>query len=852
MRKLPTLLVAFTMLIMLSLSVLAGGSGQAPIEIFVNGNRIVTDKTPIIVNSRTLAPIRDVAEACGIDVDWNGEMGEVTLSYGFTSAVLSVGKSEMRVYNSVIDELSTVELEAAPVIIESSTYITIRPALEAMGAKVEWDGDTRSIDVTAPKNAQGGKDSEKGEASDEKEITQITPESEDADENAGTDDSLSQAITDTDSEPVSLEYTGFSEMKNHKILEHAPHGLYGRVKSDKPITLIRCRIVGTKMDYTLYFKQEDNLTNYNVFTYFDKLICFSDAGLGEKTFEVYAGTEGNAGECIFSYTYTVVGQREDGQDTDISETEIKNDTKTEKEETGAETETETEAEKDNSDENRQQSTVSSDNETLTDIPEDGKVTSSQTEKNQSPDTAISYYGFRKMSRDEIVEGAPHGLYGNVVSNYPLTFVRCRIRDTDMDYSIQLSEDENITSYNVFTAFDEVICFSDAGIGNRTFEIYAAANKEEPTLVFRYTYTVVEKSQAEDSSVANPDTSENTENIVEAGDVCLPLEGTIKVTSPYGFRAYNKWEFHKGVDIISESLNIICVADGTVVDCATGKNSGIGNYVAIQHEGGWVSLYYHLASYDVEIGDSVKKGQKIAIMGNTGGNYGVHLHFMTCDNWYGGIWATQNNHHKPPHEYVPQLLYEAMFYNPCYEKVNTDKMILCTFRFPNTLVQGTAYSISSSGAFVASENPLESLTLIITDENGNTVLSESLENPEYTVSGLYTYTPISVAFDMMCEFDKLPLGELKVNVIAVSELGRERIVYEKNFTVTEPTQDSDASQSSKEDILTKEEAERTDAIEAGENTSHALSESAESDADALEESSENSETAKNGTDSLPGA
>lgn len=734
MQHAKSVICIVIMSILFSFSVFAAEECK-PVKICIDSNELSLECEPIISDSRTLAPIRPVAEACGITVGWNADRGEVTLSCGFITAFFKEGAADMTVYNSVIDELSTVTLEAAPININSTMYVALRPMLEIFGADIQWDAENRIISVISPEKAIA----QKSESDANKDVK--------------------DEITDAPKKAV-CKYTGFRDMKDNTITESAPHGLYGRILTNAPITSVRCRIVDTDMDYILFFKKSDNITNYNVFTYFDRLICFSDAGHGPQTFEVYVSTNGNDEELLFCYEYTVIPK-------DIPVQEPAEDEPSE------------------------------DYEETVNTPDADEDTEAF--------ATIGYYGFRKMNGDRIIAGAPHGLYGNVVSSSPITSVRCRISGTDMDYTETFTEDENITEYNVFTFFDPIICFSDAGEGAHTFEIYASAANDVEQHIFSYSYTVITASQ---SSVQN--NSAQTDNIPSEYDVCLPLEGTIKVTSPYGFRAYNKWEFHKGVDIISDSLAILSVADGVVIDCATGRNSGVGNYVIIEHKGGWVSLYYHLASYDVEIGDKVKKGQRFATMGNSGGNYGTHLHFMTCDKWYGSIWATQNNHHKPPHEYVPQFLTDVMFYNPSFEKVNTDKMILCTFRFPGIIAKGSAFSISSSKPFVASENPLRKITLTITDEQGNVIMSKSMENPEYTTSELYTYTYITAAFDMMCEFDKLPVGKMKVQITTISELGRERTVYEKSFEVTEnPDSDTD---SEAEAVITPEEAAKTDAFE----------------------------------------
>jgi len=1074
MRRLYALFIAFVIFIQLSLSVFAVGNNSEKITVYVDGVLIDPGKDPMIVNSRAMAPIRAVAEACGMNVGWNNDKRLVTVSHDYLSVSMVIDSDEMKVYNSIIDSLETVKLEAAPVIVDSTTYVALRAPLEYLGAKVEWDNGRRCISITSPKalsekntpqetapedssdkdsttpsenmsgtapeqnegsadestqpvppvtgedassdgsdsdvtadadksdtkedasetdgsdTLTGEKDSEPSDSSTDTSDTEPQDQPSDTEKTEAADENAQDAPTNTEGdnglaapdaedkpeapaenspengtspeETPKFTYTGFREMEGHTIIEHAPHGLYGRIKATEPITLVRCRIVGTKMDYVLFFKKEDNLRNYNVFTYFDKLICFSDAGLGAHTLEILAGVNGGEQQVVFTYDYTVVSETDPypdvsggnqaipdgGSDTsadsegapsdvgsgnnpasgDVTE-ETPENKDNENDGTGSATEnipdntegtdpvTDTESETENipdntndaepengaSSENKepektptekpyrepgprveQDEPPKSDTEDKDDKPNDtkpepdnvpdsdkdkepekapdnkddsGKENTSDPEEapKEKPyrkpgprveqdepsdedddynkgrddkdssndnddvsqnrgktDVAVSYHGFRKMTNDSVVKGAPHGLYGNIVSNCPITFVRCRINGTDMDYSLEFSAKDNITTYNVFTYFDQLIRFSDAGLGKQSFEIFVGAGGETPGLLFKYNYTVTEKGATPPTSQTKPTTPsekpDSTTGSVTMSDVCLPLEGTIKVTSPYGFRAYNKWEFHKGVDIIStSSLNIIAVADGTVVDCATGRNSGVGNYVAIQHTGGWVSLYYHLASYDVEIGDKVKKGDRFAIMGNTGGNYGVHLHFMTCDNWYGGIWATQNNHHTPPHEYVPWLLDEAVYYNPSFEKVNSDKMILCSFLFPTRLQQGSSFAISKNGAFVASENPLQSITLTVSDKDGNELICETVEEPTYWNQDIYTYTNISTELDKKCEFDKLPIGKMKVTVTAVSTLGRERQIYEKEFEVVGRDVDIDETEG-----LTPEEASKTDAFE----------------------------------------
>lgn len=87
-------------------------------------------------------------------------------------------------------------------------------------------------------------------------------------------------------------------------------------------------------------------------------------------------------------------------------------------------------------------------------------------------------------------------------------------------------------------------------------------------------------------------------------------------------------FHSGWDIGGGGAShpIYATTDGTVKFSGY-KDGGIGNCIYIQHSAdSYWSNYMHLASMSVSAGDTVKAGQQIGMMGGTGGNYAVHLHY----------------------------------------------------------------------------------------------------------------------------------------------------------------------------------------------------------------------------------
>lgn len=102
-------------------------------------------------------------------------------------------------------------------------------------------------------------------------------------------------------------------------------------------------------------------------------------------------------------------------------------------------------------------------------------------------------------------------------------------------------------------------------------------------------------------------------------------GTLEYEMTYGERTGG---FHSGQDIGSLGLKvgIYATQDGTV-EWSGYKDGGIGNCIYIKHDDGvYWSNYMHLDSMNVSVGDKVVAGQQIGIMGNSGGDYAIHLHF----------------------------------------------------------------------------------------------------------------------------------------------------------------------------------------------------------------------------------
>lgn len=119
------------------------------------------------------------------------------------------------------------------------------------------------------------------------------------------------------------------------------------------------------------------------------------------------------------------------------------------------------------------------------------------------------------------------------------------------------------------------------------------------------------------------------------------KGYHRMTLDFG-NTYSDGSFHKGIDLcgnpeVNNGYDYICaVAGGKVTAyCNTIQGvikdtgtKGMGNYVYIQTDDGYLFRYQHMTkgSVTVKTGDTVKAGQVIGYMGNTGNSTGRHLHF----------------------------------------------------------------------------------------------------------------------------------------------------------------------------------------------------------------------------------
>ena len=120
--------------------------------------------------------------------------------------------------------------------------------------------------------------------------------------------------------------------------------------------------------------------------------------------------------------------------------------------------------------------------------------------------------------------------------------------------------------------------------------------------------------------------EGQKNLLACTPAIRPTKGW--KSSRFGYRVSpftGHREFHKGLDIANQKgTNIVAPADGYIK--FMGKKGLMGNTLIIDHGHGLVTRYGHLGKALKKRGDNVKRGDVIALMGNTGRSTGPHLHY----------------------------------------------------------------------------------------------------------------------------------------------------------------------------------------------------------------------------------
>lgn len=112
----------------------------------------------------------------------------------------------------------------------------------------------------------------------------------------------------------------------------------------------------------------------------------------------------------------------------------------------------------------------------------------------------------------------------------------------------------------------------------------------------------------------------------------PFKGKFRVTAIYGAKGAHWATYHRGIDLVGvTTATVTAPCDGTVAysgwENDANRKQGFGKYVSMWDADRKNKLYFaHLAEAYVRVGQVVKRGDKLGLMGNTGNSAGTHTHF----------------------------------------------------------------------------------------------------------------------------------------------------------------------------------------------------------------------------------
>ncbi len=146
MKKKLAIILAAAMTIS-AMSINVGAAEEYPeVTVVINGQELASDQPAVIIDGRTMVPMRAIGEALDIVVNWESATKTVVFSKDNTTASMIVGSKALIVTDG--SSTHTVSIDSPAVIINSRTLVPVRFISENFGASVDWNNSSRTVTIT--------------------------------------------------------------------------------------------------------------------------------------------------------------------------------------------------------------------------------------------------------------------------------------------------------------------------------------------------------------------------------------------------------------------------------------------------------------------------------------------------------------------------------------------------------------------------------------------------------------------------------------------------------------------------------------------------------------------------------
>lgn len=225
-------------------------------------------------------------------------------------------------------------------------------------------------------------------------------------------------------------------------------------------------------------------------------------------------------------------------------------------------------------------------------------------------------------------------------------VETEVEDDEGNTSIKTEEVEKTVLKIRISHKNAYEMVNEYGLSDEQTQMIAELLSEENNALWAaMLYGIYDGSEYFLASAAASRVGNFSSEVYMKGPMIWPLDSQYHtITDPFGFRIHpikKTGQYHSGTDIgAPEGAKIYTVLPGTVT--ASGPAGDYGNRVIIDHGDGVSTLYAHASKLLVSVGDTVKQGDVIALVGETGAATGPHLH----------IEVRINNTSKNPELFLP--------------------------------------------------------------------------------------------------------------------------------------------------------------------------------------------------------
>ena len=134
------------LLLILCFSINLGYASEITVKI--NDKDVIFDVSPIIMNERTMVPMRAIFEDLGCEVEWLSQSQTVIATQNSKIIALQIGSNRIISTDVETNQTTVYESDVAPVIHNERTMIPVRVISEILGYKVDWESQTQEVIIS--------------------------------------------------------------------------------------------------------------------------------------------------------------------------------------------------------------------------------------------------------------------------------------------------------------------------------------------------------------------------------------------------------------------------------------------------------------------------------------------------------------------------------------------------------------------------------------------------------------------------------------------------------------------------------------------------------------------------------